>query len=366
MTALANLQAVLDSDIWIGDGPMAKRCEALIRAQIHVPHAYLTPSCTAALELACLLADLKLGDEVIMPSFGFSSAGNSVVLRGAVPVFVDVRPDTLNIDETLIEAAITDRTRAIMVVHYAGVCCDMRAIDAIAEIHGLMIIEDAAQAYLSTYWGHAAGTLGDIGAFSFHHTKNIRCGEGGALTIKKHKIAYRTEIMREKGTNRSAFLRGEVDRYTWVDVGVSGVVSEFQAAVLLDQFERAHEITARRLILWNRYHAALAPMEAAGHILRPVIPQHCGHNGHIYRVMLPTASERDRVLTALRAAGIAASFHFVPLHSAPAGIHCGRVSGSMSVTDDASARLLRLPLSHATTEADVDRAVEALETALKG
>jgi dTDP-4-amino-4,6-dideoxygalactose transaminase len=366
---LRSLCEVLNSDVWIGDGPMAKRCEALIREQIGVPHAYLTPSCTSALEMACVLAGIGHGDEVIMPSFGFSSAGNAVVLRGGVPVFVDVRPDTLNIDETLVEGAITRKTKAIIVVHYAGVMCEMPAIYGVVGPQ-VLIIEDAAQAYLSRYQNLAAGTWGDISAFSFHQTKNIRCGEGGALTLPEGGIgdefATRAEVLREKGTDRAAFLRGEVQRYTWTDVGFSGVVSEFQAAVLLAQLERAKEITERRLALWDRYHHAMTNLDYWGKVRRPTVPPHCQHNGHIYRILLPTQAERDRILAALNADGVKASFHFQALHSAPAGLRYGRVSGSMAVTDSVCGRLLRMPLSHATTEEDVDRAVDRLEKALRG
>lgn len=363
--ARAYLDEVLACDNWIGDGPFSRRCEALIRQQLRIPHAYLTPSCTSALEIACLLADIGPGDEVIMPSFGFSSAANAVVLRGATPVFVDIRADTLNIDETLIEAAITPRTRAIVVVHYAGVCCEMGDMMAMTsrDLH-LWLIEDAAQAYLSAFEGAPAGTLCDAAAFSFHHTKNIRCGEGGALVVTNYKDAARAEVIREKGTNRSAFLRGGIDKYTWQDVGVSGVVSEFQAAVLLAQLEQAQEMTDRRVALWRRYQDALVPLEQAGKITRQHVPPHCRTNGHIAWCLLPSAADRDRVLARLRADAVAASFHFVPLHSAPAGRRFGRVAWSMRHTDDCSARLLRLPLTHATTEADVDRAVERLGAAL--
>ena len=361
VSVLDTFASLLDGAPWIGDGPLSRRCEAMIRQQLGAQHAYLMPSCTSALEMACLLIDIRQGDEVIMPSWGFSSAANAVVLRGAVPVFVDIRPDTLNINEALIAAAVTEHTRAIMVVHYAGVCCEMDDIIEVADRHGLEVIEDAAQAYLSGWRGAPVGMLSDVAAFSFHDTKNVRCGEGGALITSSPGLARRAEIMREKGTNRSAFLRGEVDKYTWVDLGMSGVVSEFQAAVLLDQLMRAEAITRRRRALWDRYHEALADME--GTIQRPNPPAHCWHNGHIYWVLLPTGTERDRVLAALRAEGIKASFHFVPLHSSPAGLHYGRVSGSMAVTDDVAARLLRLPLSHATTEDEVDRAVAGLRRA---
>ena len=360
----AYLSEVLASDLWIGDGPFSRRCEALIREQLRVPHAYLTPSCTSALEMACILAGLEPGDEVIMPSFGFSSAANAVVLRGAIPVFVDIRADTLNIDEALIEGAITERTRAIVVVHYAGVCCETQPIWAPVIAQNIVVIEDAAQAYLSSsrLWGREAmaGNIGNLATFSFHHTKNIRCGEGGALICGASGFSPRAEIIRDKGTDRAAFMRGEIPRYTWVDLGGSHTPSEFQAAVLLAQLENAEAITARRVALWNLYHTSLQHLEHRSFITRPTVPAHCRHNGHIYRVMLPTNAARDRVLAALRAEGIGASFHYVPLHSAPAGRRYGRLGSAMTVTDDAAARLLRLPLTHATTEAEVERVVERL------
>lgn len=361
---LANLTEVLASSKWGGDGPFARACEALICKQIQVPHAYLMPSCTAGLELACLLANVQPGDEVIMPSFGFSSAANAVVLRNATPVFVDIRLDTLNIDERLIEPAVTRRTKAIVVVHYAGVCCEMAVIRQVAQQANLTVIEDAAQAYLSTYRGMFAGRLGDIASFSTHETKNLRTGEGGFLTTRWAAVAERAEILREKGTNRSQFLRGEVDKYTWVDVGSSYLPSEFQAAVLLAQLDNAYEITARRHFRWQQYEDALASLEQRERLSRPTVPEECLHNAHIYRVALPSPEIRDATLRALKAAGVPASFHFVPLHSSPAGRRFGRTDGPLPVTDCAAACLLRLPLAWNTTESDVARAVDELTRAL--
>ncbi|MFZ5530808.1 MAG: dTDP-4-amino-4,6-dideoxygalactose transaminase [Pseudomonadota bacterium] len=327
-----------------GDGPYTARCSRLLESLTASPLALLTHSCTAALEMAAILAELQPGDEVIMPSYTFVSTANAFVMRSAVPVFIDVRPDTFNIDESLIEAAITPRTRAICVVHYAGVACEMDAIMAIARRHGLLVIEDAAQALVARYRDRPLGSIGDFGCFSFHETKNLVSGEGGALTVNTPAFTERAEIIREKGTNRSRFFRGQVDKYTWIDIGSSYLPSELIAAFLLAQLEDASALTAARLQVWNAWHEALAPLEADGLLRRPVIPPHCTHNGHIYYALASSLEARGQVLEALKAGGIHAVFHYVPLHSAPAGIRFGRVHGDMTNTLAAGDRLFRVPV----------------------
>lgn len=327
-----------------GDGRFTRQSHEWLQSRLRVQKALLTTSGTSALEMAAMLAGLQPGDEVIMPSFTFSSSANAIVLRGAVPVFIDIREDTLNIDETLIEAAITAKTRAIMVVHYAGVACAMDPIMEIAAKHGLVVIEDAAQAILATYRDRPLGSIGQTAALSFHETKNIIAGEAGALLINDPDLTQTAEIIREKGTNRTAFHRGEVQKYTWVDLGSSYLPSEIISAFLWSQLEIAEELTERRLSLWKRYHAHFADTEFAGLLRRPVIPQEAGHNGHIYYLLLPDRERRDALLAGLRAEGINAVFHYIPLHSAPAGERFGRTSGSLAHTDDLSGRLVRLPL----------------------
>ncbi len=327
-----------------GDGPFTKRCNAWLEAQTGARRAMLTHSGTAALEMAATLADIQPGDEVIMPSFTFVSTANAVVLRGGMPVFVDIRPDTLNLDETLIEAAITPRTKAIIPVHYAGVGCEMGAIMALAEQHNLVVIEDAAHGILAGYEGRELGSIGHLGCLSFHETKNIISGEGGALLVNDPRFVERAEIIREKGTNRSAFFRGEVDKYTWVDVGSSYLPSELIAAFLWAQMEEAESITERRLAIWQTYHDALAGLEAEGLIRRPVIPAGMTHNAHMYYLLLPDLETRTAFIERLKVAGIHSVFHYVPLHSAPAGRRLSRVSGALPVTEAISERLVRLPL----------------------
>ncbi len=327
-----------------GDGAFTRKCHGLLEAQTGATKALLTHSCTAALEMTAMLAGIGPGDEVIMPSYTFVSTANAFVLRGAVPVFVDIRADTCNLDETLVEAAITDRTRAIVAVHYAGVACDMDTLQDIARRHNLLLIEDAAQGVMARYKGQALGAIGDFGTYSFHETKNVTCGEGGALLVKTPDYAQRAEIIREKGTNRSQFFRGQVDKYTWVDVGSSYLPGELVAAFLWAQLQEAETITAARLAIWARYHALLAPLEAAGLLRRPVVPADCEHNAHMYYVVLAPHLDRQQVLAGLRAAGVNAVFHYVPLHSSPAGRQFGRVHGSLAVTDRVGEQLLRLPL----------------------
>lgn len=327
-----------------GDGPFTKRCQAWLEQAIGCEKALLTHSCTAALDMAAILADIRPGDEVIMPSFTFVSTANAFVLRGGVPVFVDIRPDTLNIDESLIEAAITPRTRAVVPVHYAGVGCHMEAILDIARRRDLLVIEDAAQGVMSEHRGRSLGALGHLGTVSFHETKNVISGEGGALLVNDERFLARAEIIREKGTDRSRFFRGETDKYTWVDIGSSYLPGEIIAAFLWAQLEEAQSITAQRIELWNRYHARLDACERSGRIRRPIIPGGCRHNAHMYYILLPSAEQRTRLIARLKERGISAVFHYVPLHSSPAGKRFGRVAGSMANTDQLSSRLLRLPL----------------------
>jgi dTDP-4-amino-4,6-dideoxygalactose transaminase len=327
-----------------GDGQFTKQCHAWLEQRSGARRALLTHSCTAALEMAALLAELQPGDEVIMPSYTFVSTANAFVMRGAVPVFVDIRPDTLNLDETKIEAAITARTKVIVPVHYAGVACEMDTIMDIARRHQLIVIEDAAQAIMSTYKGRPLGSIGHLGAYSFHETKNIIAGEGGALLVNDPQLAARAEIIREKGTNRSQFFRGQVDKYTWVDIGSSYLPGEVIAAFLWAQMEDAESITARRLALWDHYHAALAPLEAAGRLRRPVVPPDCTHNAHMYYILLDSLAQRTQVLADMKRQGVNCVFHYVPLHSAPYGVKHSRQHGDMLQTDQLSERLLRLPL----------------------
>jgi dTDP-4-amino-4,6-dideoxygalactose transaminase len=348
-----------------GDGPFTKRCHAWLEAQTGASKALLTHSCTAALEMAALLIDLKQGDEVIMPSFTFVSTANAFLLRGAVPVFVDIRADTLNLDERLVEAAITPRTRAICVVHYAGVACEMDAIMALAARHGLKVVEDAAQAIQSTYRGRPLGTIGELGALSFHETKNIISGEGGALLCRDAELGERAEIIREKGTNRSRFFRGQVDKYTWVDLGSSFLPGEITAAFLAAQIEDADSITARRLAIWNRYHAWAAAHEHEGRLRRPVVPAHCTHNAHMYYLLLPSLEQRTAFIADMKQAGVGVVFHYIPLHSSPAGRRFSRAHGDLPVTDSVSDRLVRLPLWIGVEE-HLDRIATAMDDALAG
>jgi len=327
-----------------GDGEFTRKCSVWLERTCQCHKALLTHSCTAALEMAAILADIRPGDEVIMPSFTFVSTANAFVLRGAVPVFVEVRPDTLNIDETKIEAAITERTRVIVPVHYAGVSCEMDTILGIAKRHNLLVIEDAAQAVMSSYKGRPLGSLGALGCLSFHETKNVISGEGGALLVNDLSLATRAEIIREKGTNRCQFFRGQVDKYTWVDVGSSYLTSEIIAAFLWAQLEEAREITTQRLGLWNEYHEAFEALEQAGAVRRPIIPEGCVHNAHMYYLLLSNLAKRTAFIEAMKNLGINSVFHYVPLHSAPAGQRYGRAIGNMELTNEYSERLVRLPM----------------------
>lgn len=327
-----------------GDGSFTKRCSRWLEARTGTSKALLTHSCTAALEMSAILADIQPGDEVIMPSYTFVSTANAFALRGAVPVFVDIRPDTLNIDETKIEAAITPRTKAIVPVHYAGVGCEMDTIMAIANRHNLLVVEDAAQAVMASYKGRPLGSIGHMGALSFHETKNIISGEGGALLANGLQFAERAEIIREKGTNRSQFFRGQVDKYTWMDIGSSYLPGEIIAAFLAAQIDEADEITRQRLAIWTTYHQWLADAERSGKLRRPVIPTHCQHNAHMYYVLLPDLEHRTAFIERLRQAGVHSVFHYIPLHNAPAGQRYGRAHGELPVTTEMADRLVRLPL----------------------
>jgi len=342
-----------------GGGPFMRRCEAWIEQRAAAKRALMVHSCTAALEMAAMLAEVGPGDEVIMPSFTFSSTATAFVLRGAVPVFVDIRRDTLNIDETLIEQAITPRTRVIVPVHYAGLACEMDTIMQVAQRHNLLVVEDAAQAQLSDWHGRALGTIGHLGCLSFHETKNIISGEGGALLINDPALIERAEILREKGTDRSRFFRGEVDKYTWRDIGSSYCPGEIVSAFLYAQLERADEIIARRRALYDAYREGLAPLAEAGLVTLPEAPGTAA-NGHIFWLLTPDAESRPRLLEHLTGQGIHAVFHYVPLHSAPAGLRFGRADGDLAVTDDIAARLVRLPMYLGLTDADVDRVVGAV------
>jgi dTDP-4-amino-4,6-dideoxygalactose transaminase len=345
-----------------GNGAFTRRCERWLEDRIGSVRAMLTPSCTAALEMAAILLDVGPGDEVVMPSFTFVSTANAFALRGASPVFVDVRPDTLTIDVDLASAACSDRTRAIVPVHYAGVGCDMDELCALAS-RDVAVVEDAAQGILATESGRPLGSRGALAALSFHETKNVMCGEGGALLVNDERFVERAEVVQEKGTDRRRFFRGQVDKYTWVDVGSSYLLSDLSAAFLWAQLEEAERITARRLEIWNSYHAAFAPLEARELLRRPVVPPSRTHNAHMYYVLLPSESARDRFIADLTEAGVHSVFHYVPLHSSAAGARLGRAAGPMRVTDDASRRLARLPLWAGMRDADVDHVVDAVMNA---
>ncbi len=336
-----------------GNGPFTQRAERFLEAQFGVGRVQLTTSCTSALEMAAQLCDLAPGDEVIMPSYTFVSTANAVALRGARPVFVDIRKDTLNIDETLIEAAVTPRTRAIFVVHYAGQACEMDTIMAIARRHGLLVVEDAAQAIQSGYKGRWLGTIGDLGCYSFHETKNIACGEGGALLINDARFVARAEVLRDKGTNRRQFQSGEVDKYTWVDIGSSYAPSDMLAAFLLGQLEHLERITARRGGIHRRYRELLQPLADAGAIGLPHVAPDCAINHHMFHILTKDIEERTALIAYLSRAGIAAVFHYVPLHSSPYFRRIAPVP-ELPVTDDISRRLLRLPMFFDLTDAEVD------------
>lgn len=337
-----------------GDGAFTKKCSEAIEKLTGSPKCLLTTSCTHALEMAALLCDIKEGDEVILPSYTFVSTADAFVLRGAVPVFVDIRPDTMNIDETLIEAAITERTKAIALVHYAGVACEMDTIMDIARRHRLLVVEDAAQAIMCTYKGKALGTIGDFGCFSFHETKNFSMGEGGALLIQDERYIEEAEILREKGTDRSKYYRGQVDKYRWMNYGSSYLPSEMNAAYLYAQLEVAEEITKTRLARWQQYYELLKPLEEEGKIELPVIPGECGHSGHMFYIKTKDLKERTAFIQFMEDEDIKAVFHYVPLHSAPAGIKFGRFHGEDVYTTKESERLVRLPMFYQLTPEEVE------------
>ena len=341
-TELTYVKQAIENHKICGDGPFTKKCNAWLEERFHAQKVLLTTSGTTALDMAMLLCDLKPGDEVILPSYTFSSTATSAVLAGARLVFVDIRPDTMNIDETKIEAAITDRTKVIIAMHYAGVACEMDTIMDIAHRHGLKVVEDAAQGVMSTYKGRALGTIGDFGCYSFHETKNYSMGEGGALVINDPAYNERAEILREKGTNRAKFFRGQVDKYTWVDFGDSYLPSELNAAYLWGQLEQADTINNDRLASWNAYNEAFQPLAAAGIVGIPTIPKDCVHNAHMYYLKCRDLQERTALIDYLREREIYAVFHYIPLHSAPAGYKYGRFYGEDKYTTKESERLLRL------------------------
>lgn len=346
-------KAVAENVHIAGDGLFTKKCQNWLEEHLGCQRALLTHSCTAALEMSAILADIQPGDEIIMPSFTFVSTANAFVVRGGTPVFVDIRPDTLNLNETLLEQAITPKTRAIVPVHYAGVPCHMDAIIELAKQKDILVIEDAAQALLSQYHGRYVGTIGQMGCLSFHETKNIISGEGGALLINDPKIIERAEIIREKGTNRSKFFRGQVDKYTWVDIGSSYLPSDIIAAFLYAQMEQAEQIIAKRNMIYDQYMTGLQPLVEKGFIKNPFIPTDCLSNGHIFYIMTKSLEERTAMIDFLKEHGIVAVFHYIPLHSSPAGQRYGRVSGSMEVTEQVSHCLLRLPLYYEMKTEDV-------------
>jgi dTDP-4-amino-4,6-dideoxygalactose transaminase len=363
---LQYIQEAIENAHLAGNGPFSQRCSDWLRRELGSASVLLTHSCTAALEMSALIARVGPGDEVILPSFTFTSTATAFVMRGATPVFVDVTPDTLNIDPELSRRAVTNRTRAIVAVHYAGVSCEIGELRRIAEEHRLMLIEDAAQGFGSTWEGAPLATIGALGAISFHETKNVISGEGGALVINDARLVERAEILQEKGTNRRAFYRGQVDKYSWVDLGSSFLPSELTAAFLWAQLEQAESIRDRRLRIWHRYHEGLEGLEQASRLRRPTIPPGVTHNAHMYYVLLPSGAARDRALSALDAMGINAVFHYVPLHSSPAGRRYGRAHGSLAVTDDVSARLLRLPLWVEMPDSDIDYVLDGVRRAVTG
>ena len=344
-----------------GDGPFTMRCHAWLEERFGAQKALLTTSGTTALEMAALLCDLHPGDEVILPSFTFSTTATAFVLAGAKLVFVDVRPDTMNIDETKIEAAITERTRVIVPVHYAGVSCEMDTIMDIARRHGLLVVEDAAQGVMSTYKGRALGTIGDFGCYSFHETKNYSMGEGGALLINHEKYNERAEIIREKGTNRQRFLRGQVDKYTWEEYGSSYLPSDMNAAYLWGQLEEADAINSNRLATWEAYFKAFTPLAERGLVELPVIPDGCLHNAHMFYLKCRSLQERTDFISFLRERGVSAVFHYVPLHSSPAGLRYGRFAGEDAYTTADSDRLVRLPLYYGLSESDRDVVIDSVK-----
>ena len=343
-----------------GDGEYTKKCNKWMEEKFNADKVLLTTSGTSALDLSMLLCDLKPGDEVILPSYTFSSTANAFAIYGAKLVFVDIRPDTMNIDETKIEAAITDKTRAIIVVHYAGVACEMDTIMDIAKRHNLLVVEDAAQGVMSKYKGKYLGTIGDMGCYSFHETKNYSMGEGGAIIINNPEYIERAEILREKGTNRSKFYRGQVDKYTWVDIGDSFLPSELNAAYLWGQLEMAEEINDNRLNVWNRFYNAFKPLEEAGKVELPFIPTDCVHNAHMFYLKCKDLNERTAFISFMKEKGVQCVFHYIPLHSAPAGLKYGRFVGEDKYTTKESERLVRLPMYYGMTEEEQKAVIDSV------
>ena len=347
-----------------GDGTFTQKCHRWLEQRTGSQKALLTHSCTAALEMAAILADIQPGDEVIMSSYTFVSTANAFVMRGGIPIFVDSRQDTLNIDESLIEAAITEKTKAIVPVHYAGIACEMDTVMDIADRYKLLVIEDAAQGVLANYKGRPLGSIGHLGCFSFHETKNIISGEGGALLVNDSRLVDRAEVIREKGTNRSRFFRGQVDKYTWVDIGSSYLPGEIAAAFLWAQMQEADAITTQRVAIWNRYHEAFQILEKAGRVRRPVVPVDCKHNAHMYYLLLRDLADRTDFISAMSRHDINCVFHYVPLHTSPAGIRYGRAHGRFDITDAQSERLVRLPMFIELSEDQQEQVVEAVRKCL--
>lgn len=359
-------EAIIKNRKLCGDGPFTKKCNNWFEEKFSIEKALITTSCTHALEMSAILCDIKPGDEVIVPSFTFVSTANAFVLRGATIVFVDIRPDTMNIDENLIEDAITEKTKAIVPVHYAGVSCNMDKIMSIAKKYNLYVIEDAAQGVMATYKGQALGTIGDMGCYSFHETKNYSMGEGGAITIRNKEFIERAEIIREKGTNRSKFFRGQVDKYSWIDLGSSFLPSELNAAYLLAQLEEADKVNEDRLNSWNLYYKGLSELEARGVIELPHIPEECEHNAHMFYIKTADLDERTKLIDYLKSKEILSVFHYIPLHSAEAGLKFGRFHGEDIYTTKESERLMRLPLYYGLEEEQVNYIVETIKEYFKG
>lgn len=354
------IQQVLENQKLSGDGLFTKKCNTWFEENFGCQKALLTTSCTHALEMAAILSDIQAGDEIVMSSYTFVSTANAFVLRGAKIVFIDIRADTMNMDETLIEEAITDKTKAIVPVHYAGVACEMNTIMEIAQRHDLLVIEDAAQGVMSKYKGKYLGTIGHMGCYSFHETKNYTCGEGGVLTINDERFIERAEIIREKGTNRSKFFRGQVDKYTWVDIGSSYLPSELNAAYLYAQLEIAEEINENRLATWNQYHSGFKNLQEKGLLDLPHVPEDCQHNAHMFYIKAKNLDERSQLIQYLKCNGITSVFHYIPLHSSPAGKNYGRFCGSDEHTTNESERLLRLPIYYGISQAEVQYVIEMI------
>jgi len=357
---LRYIQEAVEQGHISADGSFTKRCCEFLERQFRAQKILLTPSCTHALEIAAILLDLAAGDEVILPSFAFVTTANAFVLRGARPIFVDIRPDTLNLDEAQIAERMTSRTKAIVALHYAGVACEMDAIMSLASQHGIRVVEDAAQGVNAKYKGRFLGTIGDFAAYSFHETKNYTCGEGGALVLNHAQDVERAEIVRQKGTNRNQFFRGETDKYTWTDLGSSYVLSDVLAAFLFAQLEQLNEIALKRRLIYERYFEALKPLRDAGKLVLPVIPQHCESNFHLFHVLFQSQQIRNQVMDGLKSKGILAVFHYIPLHSSPMGMKFGYRQGQFPITEDVSGRLLRLPFYNTLSMSEVDWIAESI------